>query len=69
MQPAIDPIIRMKDTVNLTGLSRSTIYRKMQDGSFPTSFKISKSAAGWRMSTIRQWMEQQEQGCRGVQHG
>jgi len=38
-----------------TGLSRSTIYRKIKEGTFPAQLKISTNGAGWRESDINRW--------------
>ena len=39
-----------------TGLSRSTMYRKMQNGTFPKNVQISTRCAGWRESAIDAWL-------------
>lgn len=36
-------LLRIRDVMHMTGLSRSTIYRKMQEDSFPT---IARDAMG-----------------------
>jgi hypothetical protein len=36
-----DRIIRLKTVLSRTGLSRSTIYRKIAEGTFPAQLKIS----------------------------
>lgn len=51
-----DRIIRMKTVLARTGLSRSTIYRKIAEGSFPRQLRISINGAGWRESDINQWI-------------
>lgn len=35
-----------------TGLSRSTLYRKMAEGSFPKALKLGQHSAGWRESAV-----------------
>ena len=47
-----DRIIRMNTVRDRTGLSRSTIYRKIAEGTFPPQIKISINGAGWRESDI-----------------
>lgn len=37
-----DRILRCKDVMALTGLSRSTLYAMMSEGTFPASVKLSK---------------------------
>jgi prophage regulatory protein len=54
---ALDRIIRLKTVLARTGLSRSTIYRKIAEGTFPAQLRISINGAGWRESDIDQWVE------------
>ncbi|WP_018391263.1 AlpA family transcriptional regulator [Ancylobacter sp. FA202] len=49
-------IIRLKTVLARTGLSRSTIYRKIAEGTFPAQLKISTNGAGWRESDINRWV-------------
>ncbi|MGF7009277.1 helix-turn-helix transcriptional regulator [Aminobacter sp. BE322] len=51
-----DRIIRMNTVRARTGLSRSTIYRKMAEGTFPARLKISTNGTGWRESDIDRWV-------------
>jgi prophage regulatory protein len=52
-----DRIVRLKTVLARTGLSRSTIYRKIAEGTFPTRIKISVNGAGWHESDINRWIE------------
>jgi prophage regulatory protein len=54
--PASDRIIRLKTILTRTGLSRSTIYRKIAEGTFPAQIRISLNGAGWRESDIDRWI-------------
>ncbi len=51
-----DRIFRIKTVLQRTGLSRSTMYRKMQNGTFPKTIQISTRCAGWRESAITAWL-------------
>ncbi len=51
-----DRILRIKTVLDRTGLKRSTMYRKMQKGSFPKSLQISDRCAGWRESDVNDWL-------------
>lgn len=55
--PDLDRIIRIRTVLNRTGLSRSTLYRKMKEGTFPRQVKISDYCSGWRESAINRWIE------------
>ena len=39
-----------------TGLSRSTIYRKMKEGTFPVPIQMADRAVRWRASDIRKYV-------------
>ena len=54
--PEPDRILRIRTVLNRTGLSRSTLYRKISDGTFPRQVKIGEHSAGWRESAINQWI-------------
>jgi len=49
-------IIRLKTVLSRTGLSRSTMYRKIAEGTFPSQIKISIHGAGWRESAVNRWI-------------
>ena len=56
MADNIDRILRIKTVLERTGLSRSTMYRKMQNGTFPKNIQISIRCAGWRESAVKEWL-------------
>lgn len=51
-----DRILRIKTVLARTGLSRSTMYRKIHEGSFPRQVAISTRCAGWRESEVNAWL-------------
>lgn len=51
-----DRILRIRTVLARTGLSRSTLYRKINEGSFPKQVAISVHGAGWRESAINSWI-------------
>lgn len=51
-----DRILRIGTVLDRTGLSRSTLYRKIENGTFPRQVRISTRCAGWRESAINAWM-------------
>lgn len=52
----LDRIVRLKTVLARTGLSRSTLYRKIREGTFPRQVPISVHGAGWRESAINRWI-------------
>jgi prophage regulatory protein len=51
-----DRILRLPAVLDRTGLSRSTLYRKIQAGTFPKQVPISIRCAGWHESAVDAWM-------------
>lgn len=51
-----DRIIRLKTVLARTGLSRSTLYRKIGEGTFPRQVPISTHGAGWHESAVNRWI-------------
>nr|WP_321982708.1 AlpA family phage regulatory protein [uncultured Cohaesibacter sp.] len=52
-----DRIIRLKTVLLRSGLSRSTLYRKIGEGTFPAQVRISLRGAGWRESEVNRWID------------
>ena len=52
----VTPILRRPDVEAVTGLSRSTIYKWMDEGSFPKPVKLGPRAVGWREEQIEAWI-------------
>ena len=73
MEKSNDTIVRQKKFIRLpevlsrTGYGRTTIYRKMEDGSFPRSVKLGgppkdpnafdSRAIAWIEDEVEQWIE------------
>lgn len=51
-----DRILRIGTVLQKTGLTRSTLYRKIQRGEFPKQIKLSERCAGWRQCEVSAWM-------------
>jgi prophage regulatory protein len=54
--PEPDRIIRLKTVLHRSGLSRSTVYRKIKEGTFPPQVPISANGAGWSEAEINRWV-------------
>ena len=52
---APDKILRLGEVLDRTGLSRSTLYRKIAEGTFPAQVKISARSAGWYEADLDRW--------------
>ena len=49
-------ILRCKQVKDRTGLSRSTIYLRIQEGTFPKPVNLGARAVGWLESEIEAWL-------------
>ncbi len=45
-------VLRLPQVSSATGLSRATIYRKMENRSFPIAVRLSDRAIGWYADEI-----------------
>lgn len=58
-RPAPTVILRRRVVQDRTGLSRSTIYLRMAQGSFPKSVPLGVRAVGWLEDEIEAWLQGQ----------
>lgn len=53
-------ILRFKQVAALVGLGKSSIYRKVQEGTFPKPIKLgSARASGWISTEVYDWIDDQ----------
>ncbi len=50
--------LRLPEVLEMTGLSTSTIYRWMTDGTFPRQIQLGSRSVVWLESDVTQWMNQ-----------
>ncbi|TVP09637.1 MULTISPECIES: helix-turn-helix transcriptional regulator [Shewanella] len=51
-------LIKLKEVLNLTALSRASVYRMMADGKFPSSVSLGERSVGWVEEEILNWIEE-----------
>lgn len=51
----LDRYLRLNAVLDCTGLTRATLYRKIQAGTFPAQYKLSERCSGWRESEVSAW--------------
>ena len=51
-------ILRLPTVKTVTGLSRSTIYLRMSEGSFPEKISLGSRAVGWLETEIQDWLDE-----------
>jgi prophage regulatory protein len=50
--------LRLPEVMSRTGLSRTDIYRKMEDGAFPKVIPLGKRSVAWRSDEIDAWIDE-----------
>ena len=53
-------ILRLPAVLELTGLSRTTIWRMVKRGEFPQPVALGARARGWRASEVQEWMDSRQ---------
>ena len=68
--PPDDAMLRMRDVVRITGLSKSTIKRWVADptNDFPKPVKLLPRRLGWRADHIKAWRQKIENTLMGRRH-
>lgn len=59
MAEQLETFLRLKQVKMLVGLSRSTIYARIKQGTFPPPISIGYRAVAWTSSSIADWQAQQ----------
>ena len=57
-------ILRLPAVKTRTGLSRSTIYLRVSQGTFPKPVNLGVRAVGWVEAEIQEWLERQIEASR-----
>jgi len=50
-------ILRLPEVCAITGRSRPTIYRHMNQGRFPVAIKLGEKSIGWFSDEIEAWLD------------
>lgn len=51
-------LIRIKEVCRITGLSKSTLYAKIADGSFPRSVQLIERCVAWNEADVDAWIQE-----------
>jgi prophage regulatory protein len=50
-------IYRKKELCQLLGISSATLYRRIKEGTFPRSIKVSDNIVGWLAADLEDWFD------------
>jgi prophage regulatory protein len=59
-------LLRIREVLQLTGLSRSTAYSLMARGLCPRPVKISVRASAWREDEVQRWVDARTSSFPGI---
>jgi prophage regulatory protein len=62
-------ILRLPEVKKSTGLSRSTIYLRIAQGTFPKPITLGAHAVGWLQNEIEQWLQRRIEESRSESSG
>lgn len=54
-------LIRLREVMRKTGLSRSYVYALAQKGQFPKPVKLSERSSAWIESEVQNWIDERIQ--------
>ncbi len=57
MKTETERILRLREVVDTTRLSRTTIYSLVKEGEFPKPLRLSARASGWLFSEVQKWLD------------
>lgn len=52
-----DTMLRQPEVLRRTGLSRTSIWRKVREGDFPAPRQLGANSIGWPESEISEWLD------------
>ena len=58
LESTLGPLIRIESVIQLTGISRSEIYRRIAAGTLPKPIKLSPRVSVWRRDEILAWIDE-----------
>lgn len=53
----LDRMLRAPEVMALTGLSRTTLWRRVRAGTFPAPVELGQNSIGWPASEISAWLK------------
>ena len=60
MADSLPAILRMPAVLKMVGLSRTSLWRRINSGDFPSPVKLGgdgSRAVGWRRAEVERWLE------------
>ena len=62
-----DQMLRPPEVVERTGLSRTTLWRRVRAGTFPAPTELGENSIGWPANVIASWLANRPQRTYGAE--
>jgi prophage regulatory protein len=62
---SLDRVLRWPEVADITGLSRTTVWRLVRAGRFPRPINPTPSTTGWFASEIAEWLQRRAEARNG----
>jgi prophage regulatory protein len=56
----VNVFLRLPQVLARVPISRSTLWRRVSEGTFPRPLKLSRRVTVWRLEDIESWMQEQK---------
>ncbi len=63
----MDEMLRAPQVMARTGLSRTTLWRRVRAGTFPAPHELGQNSIGWLASEITVWIESRTRRTYGAE--
>ena len=60
IEPSAERLLTVDQVIELTGLSRASVYTEMRDRGLPRPVRVGSNSVRWRLSELIAWMESLE---------
>lgn len=53
-----DRLLNVKEVVQITSMSKSSIYARIREGTFPPRIQLGHRTSRWKASEVQNWLNQ-----------
>ena len=57
-------LMRLPDVLSVTGLGKSSLYKKIKEGTFPSPVSLGARAVAFKSNDVEEWIENRPRAVR-----
>jgi len=57
-------LMRLPDVLSVTGLGKSSLYKKIKEGTFPSPVSLGARAVAFKSNEVEEWIENRPRAVR-----